>query len=223
MKSFFERISAWLLILFLVGCLIFVFLLFDAVEYWDGIVKLLVNVISTIFLLLLFIFLWLWLVYQSRQEKFKLLKIFSGIVALFLIVVAVRTLSKKSVTEQKSRTVIDFRAELPKDTVRLGEVIYHPSEKGQPYSSAYFSLEVENLSKKYRIENIIINVTAYKDRVAFYKGKAELNYGGILGTALNPKGKTTLHCSIVKVDPDTFPPKPWTFTASVESIEGKPF
>jgi len=260
MKSFFERISVWLLILFLIGCLSLVFLLLDATQEWGGIVRLIVKITSIISFLFLFIFFWLWLIYQSRREKIKLLKILSGVVALVLIIIISITLNKKSVNEQNNRQLNKNNkvfVELPKDIVKLGEIIYHPSEKieedkdmfstvkkprySTPIDSTpYFSLEVENLSEKYCIYDIIVNITAYKDKVAFYKGKAALahidSFEVYMGrdpyrnfetnpliNALNPKGKTTLNCYISKVNPKTFPPKPWTFSTSVESIVGTPF
>lgn len=234
MKTFFERINVWLLILFLIGCGIFVFLLLHVSQGWSEIIELRVKIFAIIFSLFLFVFCWLWLIYQARQEKLKLLKIFSGLVILILLlIIPVKIIEhKEQLKESKENELKLLRLErafgveieLPKDIIKVGEITYtEGSVLDKPIY--YFSIEVENVSEKYCIKNITADLTVYKDSVAFYKNKAELadsNSSG-LRIGLNPKGKTTLKFFIDNVNPRTFPPKPWTFSTNVESVVGRHF
>ncbi len=231
MKTFFERINVWLLILFLIGCGIFVFLLLDVSQGWSEIIELRVKIFAIIFSLFLFVFCWLWLIYQSRQEKLKLLKVLLSLVVLIVLLIVSAKVMQHSVKEHDKEQLKESKEveiELPKDIVKVGEIIYK-EESGLNTPRYYFSVEVENISEKYRIENITMRLTAYKDNVAFYKDKARLVAdrihwrGDLVGIGLNPKGKTTLKFFIDNVNPRTFPPKPWTFSTNVESVVGRHF
>lgn len=231
MKTFFERINVWLLILFLIGCGFFVFLLLAVSQEWSEIIELRVKIFAIIFSLFLFVFCWLWLIYQSRQEKLKLLKVLLSLVILIVLLVVSAKVMQHSVKEHDKEQLKESKEveiELPKDIVKVGEIIYK-EESGLNTPRYYFSVEVENISEKYRIENITMSLTAYKDNVAFYKEKAELVDPIVQllrkdnGSGLNPKGKTTLDFFIENVNPKTFPPKPWTFSTNVESVVGRHF
>lgn len=142
--------------------------------------------------------------------------------------------------EYEKRHPHQFLPDLPKEIVRIGTIKYiKPSrlpgvnvDTGRLASAAHFSIEIENVSEKYRIEHLIISLTAYKDGVAFYKGEA--SFGGTRPRrpfdtssfetmGLNPKGNTSVNCYIENISPYSFPPKPWTFSTTVESVKGKPF
>lgn len=233
MKTFFERINAWFLSLFLVGCIVFIFLLSGVSQEWDGtIIGMGIIIIVIIFSFLLFIFFWLWLIHQSRDEKIRFIKIFLGLVILIVLLIASARVINHFINkhdEEKPREIAPaaVSAELPKDIVKVGKIIYKEETgiiKGEYYF--YFSVEVENVSEKYRIENITMSLTAYKDNVAFFKGKGKLYSDWRLNReqlGLNPKGKETLRIHIDNVHPNTFPPKPWTFSTNIESVVGRHF
>jgi hypothetical protein len=229
MKTFFERISAWLLSMFLIGCIIFIFIILEISHEWSGgIIELVIKIIAIIISFLIFILFWLWLIYQSRNEKIKFLKILSGFVILIVLLIASTRVIKHSINkqdEEKPRETTAVSTELPKDIVKVGEIVYKEKSGLMNEPSYYFSVEVENVSDKYRIDNITINLTAYKDNVAFYKEKAELQllWNKDSSGGLNPKGKTTLYFFIKNVSPKTFPPKPWTYSTNVELVVGRQF
>lgn len=229
MKTFFEKINAWFLTLFLIGCGIFIFLLASVSE--------IVTITLSFFL---FLFFFIWLIYQPKKEKVKFLKIFSILFFLSLSTLIIYAIINKKIENKKEmeraaryHSVEELLKELPKETVKIRTIKYH-KWKGKYYNPFnenpyYFGVEVENISEKYRVEDLTVRLTVYKDNTAFYKCLSRLNPFSLWGPALkkrlalNPKGITTIKCYIEDIRPDTFPPEPWMFSAEVESVKGKLF
>jgi hypothetical protein len=169
MKSFFEKINAWFLVLLLFGCGFFIYLYASVSE-----------VLSISLSFLLFLFTFAWLLSKPKKEIVNFFEILAVSALIFISGVAISIVIDKIEPMKKTITSIPELDKLPTEIVKIRVLKHeesHAVSKGDWRSiiptPSYFVLEVENLSDKYRIEKLKINLIVAKDNVVFYKNVYE--------------------------------------------------